>query len=159
MIRRKVLRVKANILFSGLLLTLLIATCMSGAVCAQAKQTTVCELLADPKSNVGKMVTLNATLVANEEFSAFTDESCQPRPSELDGKHPLIAPSFNKTHYRVGSSVDRKLSKVLKKENQARVTIVGVFIDPGHYFGHQLCCRYQLDVLDLLSVEQVKVVR
>lgn len=119
----------------------------------------VCDLLANAKNYAGKIVTLNATLAANEEFSAFTYDSCQPTPTELDGKHPLIQPSFDKTHYAFKAPVNKKLSKILKKKNQARVTVVGVFIDPGHYFGHQLCCRYQLDVSELISVEQVRAGR
>jgi hypothetical protein len=37
------------------------------------------------------------------------------------------------------------------------VTLIGVFVDPGHYFGHQLCCRYRFDVSKLVSVEKVAV--
>jgi septal ring-binding cell division protein DamX len=119
----------------------------------------VCELLANAKSYAGQTVTLNATLAANEEFSAFTYDSCQPTPSEVDGKHPLIQPSFNEARYAFNAPVNKKLNKILKRKNEARVTVVGVFLDPGHYFGHQLCCRYRLDVLELVSVEQVRVGR
>ncbi len=116
---------------------------------------TVCSLLANTRSYVGQTVMLKATLVANFEFSALTDASCQPRPSEVDGKHPLIQPRFEGTSYDPKSPVAKKLNKLLKKEEQAEITVVGVFVDPGHYFGHQLCCRYQLDVSKLVSVESV----
>jgi hypothetical protein len=99
---------------------------------------------------------LNATYVANFEFSALTDASCQPTPTEVDGKHPLIQPCFDRSSYDRKSPIAKKLNRLLKKEDEARVTVVGTFIDPGQYFGHQFCCRYRLDVSKILSVEQVK---
>ncbi len=120
---------------------------------------TVCNLLANAQSYAGRTVTLNATLVANFEFSALTDASCQPKPTEVDGKHPLIQPRFDPGSYDPKSPLAKKLNKLLKKEVQARVTLIGVFVDPGQYFGHQLCCRYRLDVSKLVSVEQVAEAR
>jgi len=113
---------------------------------------TVCKLLANTQSYAGKTVTLNATFVANFEFSALTDASCR---LTLEGKHPLIQPHLDASSYDPKSPLAKKLNKLLKKESQARVALIGVFIDPGHYFGHQLCCRYRLDVSKLLSVEPV----
>ena len=115
----------------------------------------VCKLLANAQSYAGQTVTLNATFVANFEFSALTDAPCQPEPIEVDGKHPLIQPRFDSSSYDPKSPLAKKLNKLLKKKDQARVTLTGVFIDPGHYFGHQLCCRYRLDVSKLVSVEPV----
>jgi len=115
---------------------------------------TVCKLLANAKDYAGKTVTLRATFVANFEFSFLTDSSCQPRPTEVDRKHPLIAPHFDAGSYNPKSPLAKRLNKLLKKENQAKVTLVGIFIDPGQYFGHQLCCRYQLGVSKIVSVEQ-----
>ena len=118
-----------------------------------AETLTVCKLLANAQNYAGKTVTLNATFVANFEFSALTDASCQPRPTEVDGKHPLIAPRFDASSYDPKSPLAKKLNKLLKKESQARVSLTGVFIDPGQYFGHQLCCRYRLEVSKILAVE------
>jgi hypothetical protein len=120
---------------------------------------TVCDLMANPSKHVGQTVMLNATLAATEEFSVFYDGSCQPRPVVVEGKHPTVQPSFDRGRYHFNSPLDKKLTKILRKKHQARVTVVGVFIDPGHYFGHQLCCRYQLDIIDLVSVEQARVIR
>lgn len=116
---------------------------------------TVCKLLANTQSYAGQTVMLNATFVANFEFSALTDASCQPTPTEVDGTHPLIQPRFDASTYDPKSLLAKKLNRLLKKESQARVSLIGVFIDPGHYFGHQLCCRYRLDISKLLSVEPV----
>jgi hypothetical protein len=49
----------------------------------------------------------------------------------------------------------KKLNRLLKKKSQARVSLTGVLIDPGQYFGHQLCCRYRFEVSKILSVEPV----
>ena len=57
---------------------------------------TVCELLANTQNYAGQTVTLNATFVANFEFSALTDASC---PTKVDGKHPLIQPRFDTSRY------------------------------------------------------------
>jgi hypothetical protein len=117
---------------------------------------TVCGLLANPKNYVGHRVRLQATLAANEEFWAFTYDSCQPKPEEVGGKHPLIQPSFANVPRVLNSSFGKKLNKILRRKHQARVTIVGVFDDPGTFFGHQLCCRYRFDVSDVVAVEQVR---
>ena len=115
---------------------------------------TVCELLANAKDLVGKTVVLDAILVSNGEFSAFKDGSCKPKPAEVDGKEPLILASFSESHDDVNSSASKNLKNLLKRQHQAGVRVVGMFTDPGHYFGNQLCCRYQLDVLHIVSVEQ-----
>jgi hypothetical protein len=120
-----------------------------------AETLTVCRLLANAQSYAGQTITLSATFVANFEFSALTDSSCEPKPTEVGGKHPLIQPRFVLSSYDPKSPLAKKLNKLLKKENQARVTLMGVFIDPGDYFGHQLCCRYRLNVSKLVSVERV----
>ena len=122
-----------------------------------AEPLTICRLLANAQSYAGQTVTLNATFVANFEFSALTDTSCLPKPIEVDGKHPLIQPRFDASSYDPKSPLAKKLNKLLQKEDQARVTLIGVFIDPGKYFGHQLCCRYRLNVSKLVSVERVIV--
>jgi hypothetical protein len=126
---------------------------IEGSAAAESRVRSVCELLAHAKNYSGQTVTLDATLAANEEFSAFTTDACKPRPTEL------IQPSFSESHYDSNSQISKKLNKILRKKHQARVTVVGVFIDPGHFFGHQSCCRYRLDVLELVSVEQVRVER
>jgi hypothetical protein len=122
-----------------------------------AETLTVCKLLANAQNDAGQTVTLNANFVSNFEFSALTDASCQPKPTEANGKPPLIQPHFDSSSYDHKSPLAKKLNKLLKKEDQARVILIGVFIDPGGYFGHQLCCRYRLDVSKIVSVEQVTV--
>jgi hypothetical protein len=113
---------------------------------------TVCELLANTQNYAGQTVTLNATFVANFEFSALTDASC---PTKVDGKHPLIQPRFDTSRYDPKDPLAKKLNRLLKKKSQARVSLTGVLIDPGQYFGHQLCCRYRFEVSKILSVEPV----
>jgi hypothetical protein len=117
---------------------------------------TLCDLVARPNEYAGRVVRLKATLASDmEELEIFRDDSCRPAPAEMEGTHPIVQATFNESQYQFKSSIDKKLTKLLKKKKQARVIVVGVFTDPGHYFGHQLCCRYRLDVLELLSVEEM----
>ena len=84
------------------------------------------------------------------EFSIFKDDSCQPAPD----KTKLILAKLSNSQFE--SPLGKKLSKLLKQKQQAEVTVVGVFADPGRFIGHQACCRYKLEVQQLLSVEELK---
>lgn len=79
---------------------------------------TICKLLASPRSYAGQVVTLEATVVANFEFSALTDDSCRPTPIEVDGKHPLTTPHFEGSSYNPTSPLVKKLEKLLKRETK-----------------------------------------
>lgn len=116
---------------------------------------TICKLLASPQSYAGQVVTLEATVVANFEFSALTDDSCHPTPIEVDGKTSANDAAFRGEQLQPHVSTRQKAREAAQEGNQARVTLVGVLVDPGQYFGHQLCCRYRFDVSKLVSVEEV----
>ena len=111
---------------------------------------TLCDLMAHPAEYAGKSVTINATVLNGMEFSLFVDDSCHPT---FDKTEQVLA-KFSSSQFK--TKLGKKLSKLLKKRQQARVTIVGTFVDPGMLVGHQLCCRYILEVERVVSVEETK---
>jgi hypothetical protein len=112
---------------------------------------TLCDLQGHPSEYGSKPVKVKATLSSGMEFSIFTDDACQPPPEKTN----LVLATYS-SNYQFKSANGQKLSKLLNKKRQALVTIVGVFNDPGHRIGHQNCCRYDLQVQRLLSVEEIK---
>jgi hypothetical protein len=122
----------------------------SHATSSQEVKVTLCDLMAHPGDYAGKPVTVKATLARGMEFSIFTDEACQPVPD----KAKLILAKLNSNQFE--SPIGKKLSKLLKQKQRAEVTVVGVFTDPGRFIGHQNCCRYALEVQQLLSVQELK---
>jgi hypothetical protein len=120
------------------------------ATSSQEAKVTLCDLMAHPSDYAGKPVTVRATIASGMEFSIFTDNSCPPPPD----KTKLVLAKFSSNQFQ--SPIGKKLTKLLKKEKQAEVTVVGVFNDPGHFIGHQNCCRYKLEVQQLLAVGETK---
>jgi hypothetical protein len=115
----------------------------------------LCTLLEHPNEYNGKTVTVTATFAGGEEFKIFTDDTCQQKVNPESGKTDLVKAAFSQAGYDSKSALYKKLVKLLKKSQPAQVTVVGKFIDPGKYFGHQLCCRYQLEIQRLISVEEI----
>lgn len=116
---------------------------------ADEPATTLCDLLANASGYNGKSVTVKATYASGEEYAILKDDSCQPAPD----KTKLVLATFS-SKYQFKSALDKKLHKLVKKNQQAEVTVVGIFTDPGHNIGHQGCCRYKLEVHQLLDVEE-----
>jgi hypothetical protein len=117
---------------------------------SQEPQVTLCDLVAHPKDYAGKPVKVKATVASDMEFSIFRDDSCQPAPDKAN----LVLAKFSSGQFE--SPLGKKLSKLLKQRQQAEVTVVGIFTDPGRFIGHQACCRYKLEVQQLLGVEELK---
>lgn len=120
------------------------------AASAQSTEISLCDLIAHPNNYAGRPVTVRATLESGMERSVFVDDSCNPAPNN----DKLVLATLVSTLFQ--SPTGKKLSKLLKKKGQADVTVVGVFNDPGGLIGHQLCCRYELEVQQLLTVQEVK---
>jgi hypothetical protein len=116
---------------------------------ADKPTTTLCDLLANPSRYSGKLVTIKGIYASGEEYAILKDDSCQPAPD----KTKLVLATFSSKR-QFKSTLDKKLTKLLKKNQQAEVTVVGVFTDPGHNIGHQGCCRYKLEVQRVLRVEE-----
>jgi hypothetical protein len=114
---------------------------------SSAPPLTVCTLVTNPKDFAGKLVTVTATIVSNSEYNFLKDDSCP-----ISGRSDVVEVTFDEDEAGVKSGTYHTLTRLLKKNMQAQVTAVGVFIDPGQYIGHQSCCRYQLKVHKVLTV-------
>jgi hypothetical protein len=50
--------------------------------------------------------------------------------------------------------LEKRLSDRLKKNNEANVTLEGLFeAADGRRWGHQLCCRFRLEVHRVISLQ------
>jgi hypothetical protein len=116
-------------------------------------QVTLCDMVANPDIYDGKTVKVTATLLAGiEDAAVFIDDSCRPA---LEKSTQIVA-DFKQGEYSYRSSIAKRLTKLLKKKQQAAVTVLAVFAAQGHYIGHQNCCRYRLEVQRLLAVKELK---
>lgn len=117
--------------------------------------TTLCTLVDHPSEYSGKIVRLRATVVSGSEFSILRDDSCPAKENSTSGKHDVVLATFSQDVYDSKSPLNKKLTSLLKKNQQAEITTVGSFTDPGEYIGHQLCCRYEFAIQKLISVDDV----
>lgn len=108
---------------------------------------TLCELVANANKYAGKPIKVRVVLASGMEFIVLRDDTCQPVPAS--GQQVLATFSDG---YDPESPLAKKLTKLLKTKQQAQVTVVGEFDDPGHSIGHQNCCRYKLEVQQILTV-------
>lgn len=76
------------------------------------------------------------------------------RASPKPDKTKLVLAKISSSQFQ--SPIGKRLAKLLKKAQQAEVTVVGVFNDPGDFIGHQNCCRYELEVQQILAVGETK---
>lgn len=135
---------------------------VSGAASDHAENTahrevavSLCEIAAHPQNYSGSTIRVQANLLATEEFAILADDACPSKENPATGKTDDIEATFKQGEYRFNSAIDKRLARLLRKKHKARVVVIGVFVDPGHYVGHQLCCRYQLDIQKLLSVREI----
>lgn len=114
---------------------------------------TVCALVDHATEYSGKIVRVQARVVSGPEFSILRDDSCPPKENPASGKHDVVLATFDQDHFEFKSPLDKKLTKLLKRDEQAEITAIGNFIDPGRYIGHQLCCRYEFRIRELINVK------
>ena len=114
--------------------------------------TTVCALVDHATEYSGKTVRVHARLISGPEFSILRDDSCPPKENPASGKHDVALATFDQDHFEFKSPLNKKLTKLLKRDEQAEITAIGNFIDPGKYIGHQLCCRYEFRIRELINV-------
>jgi len=113
-----------------------------------------CELIKHPDRYNGKTVTVKATYGSGMEFSVFFDDECGKSTPNED----VIALATFSENARSNSLLYKKLRKVLKKSDEAQMTVVAKFTDgKSRVFGHQMCCRFCLEVLEILAVEEKKL--
>jgi hypothetical protein len=117
--------------------------------------TTVCILVDHATEYSGKQVQIQARVISGPEFSILRDDSCPPKENPASGKSDLVLATYDEGRFDFNSPLRRKLSKILKRNRQAEITAAGSFIDPGKYTGHQLCCRYEFRIGELIAVKDV----
>ena len=117
--------------------------------------TTLCALLNRPTESSGKFVRLTATVSAGFEFSILSDDDCPAKLNSSSGEHDVVLVTFSENRRDFKSALDKKLTKLLKKNQQAEITATGTFKDPGQYMGHQLCCRYEFVIQELIAVRDI----
>jgi hypothetical protein len=117
--------------------------------------TTMCALVDRATEYSGKAVRIQAKVISGPEFSILRDDSCPPKENAATGKHDVVLATFNQDHFDFKSPLNKELTKLLKRNQQAEITAVGTFIDPGKYIGHQLCCRYEFRIRELITVKDV----
>jgi hypothetical protein len=117
--------------------------------------TTLCALLNRPAEYSGKTIRLTATVLPGLEFSILSDDDCPSKVNPASGKHDLVLVTNSESRKDFKSTLNKKLTKLLRKNQQAEITAVGAFKDPGQYMGHQLCCRYEFVIQELIAVQDV----
>jgi hypothetical protein len=121
---------------------------------ASPEKASFCELVTHPENYDGKTITFTATYGSGMEGSIFFDDTC--KRTKPDDDVTTLA-TFTRTNYKFGSPLDKKLLKLLKKTDRVQVTVVGIFLDgKERVFGHMNCCRYKIEVQQLLDVQNPK---
>jgi hypothetical protein len=116
---------------------------------------TVCALVDHVTEYSGRTVHIQAKVASGPEFSILRDDSCPLKENPTSGKHDVVLATFNQDRFNFQSLLNKKLTKLLKKNEQAEINAVGDFIDPGKYVGHQLCRRYEFRIQELITVKDV----
>src|SRR5206468_3137866 len=92
------------------------------------RNVTLCEMVASPEIYNGKRVKVSATLLAGiEDAAVFVDDYCRPA---LEKSTQIIA-DFKQREYPSKSPVAKKLTQILRRSQQAEVTVIGVFTAPS----------------------------
>lgn len=126
------------------------------SMCAVAQDVmSLCTISEAPKSYAGKTVTVKAVLHTNEEYWIVNDDSCPENLNPISGRHDLIEATINNEQYDSKSPTHKKRVKRLKKTREVQIVVIAKFIDPGVYGGSGDCCRYRLEIQNLISVEEV----
>src|SRR5258705_5624574 len=86
-------------------------------------EVTLCDLMAHPNDYSGRQVKVTASLASGEEFSIFTDDACRPTTQ----KNTVVLATFSEGKSKLGTPMDKRLWKVLDKNHQADVVVVGRF--------------------------------
>jgi len=126
---------------------------------AQAKapipeKISLCELVRHPSNYNGKTLVFTATYAAGPEGSLFLDDACKKSSPEED---VIALATSNMTTYKLNSPLNKKLQQLTKKRIRVQMTAVGLFIDgKTRVFGHMNCCRFKIEVQQLLAVEALK---
>jgi lipocalin len=116
---------------------------------------TYCELIEKPDRYYGKAVRVTATYSVGTHDAIFFDDAChkqQDRPNSLTVAK--FVEDSDEAHIRNFEMLSKALKKY--KTQQVQLTVIAVFGDEYSPVIHAGCCRYRLEVKQLLAVERVK---
>src|SRR5580692_7391051 len=116
---------------------------------------TLCALLNQPAEYSGKIIRITAKVLPGLEFSILSDDDCPVKVNPASGKPDLILVTSSEKRNDFKSPLNRKLTKLLRENQQAEITAVGAFKDPGRYMGHQGCCRYEFAIQEFIAVRDL----
>jgi hypothetical protein len=110
-----------------------------------------CELVRHPELYDNKLVEFSAIYASNFELAIFEND-CAKTNSEDD----VIAQAyFGEAIYKHKSPIDKRAYKLMRK-GLVRVRAIGMFTDfNAHGISLIPCCRYKIEVQQLLDVERV----
>lgn len=106
-----------------------------------------CDLLTGAQSYEGKTVLTTAIIGSNEHDTMVYDASCRSTSNE-NRSADIEFPSDWTT-----SNLGKKLSKILRHDDSARVTFVATFSQGAGPYG-QLGAKYRFTLIRLISVEK-----
>lgn len=106
-----------------------------------------CELLTSPHTHEGKSVLTTAIIGSNEHDTMVYDANCGST-SKQDRSANMEFPSD-----WTASTLGKKLSKILRRHESARVTFVATFSESAAPYG-MLGARYRFKLIRLISVEE-----
>jgi hypothetical protein len=116
-----------------------------------APKVAFCELVRHPELYDNKLVEFSAIYASGPELAIFEND-CAKTNSQGD---VIAEASFNPTTYKHGSPIDKRARKLLRK-GAVRVRAIGMFTDfKAHDIDISPCCRYKIEVQQLLDVEKV----
>ena len=124
-----------------------------GGSAASPERVEFCQLIRKSELYDGKTIILKATYGGGIEGSVVFDEACRKTTSE---DNVITLAAFSPTEYRHGTPVDKKFQRLLKKGFNVNLTVRAIFVDgKTRVFGHLNCCRYRIEIQELMDVEAV----
>jgi len=110
-----------------------------------------CQMVKTPEAYDGKTIAFPVIYATSEEGSIVFGEHCKKSNPEED----IIAQSTFSATYKHDSPLDKKLERVLRKRGRAKITLLAKFIDgKTRVFGHMNCCRYKVEIQQILDVQE-----
>jgi len=114
------------------------------------KEIGICQLVGSPEIYNGKTIIIRATYGGSIEGSIVFDQACKKTSSEDN----VIALATFSSDYGRGTAIDKKFKMLLKKGFDVRLTAKATFFDgKTRVFGHLNCCRYKIEIQELITVE------
>jgi hypothetical protein len=107
-----------------------------------------CEMVSHPENFDGKVVSPVALALSGYHSLAFYDPTCKPTEENNVTTQMTLPDSFTST------SLGKKLSRVLRREHTAKVSVLGKFYGTGGPYGPDVA-KFRFVVERIVSVAEV----